>query len=169
MERPMTSSSRVLRLAASLALTVGLAGCAGPPVAVESPDSLLDGVRSFLQRWNAAIAEGNANAVRSAYSDHPRFAWHEDGALRYRSREEIVASLASFPPGTRVQTELSEITVRALASPYVHVSAAFRTRIAMPAGPFAFSGVFTATLERTADGFVFVDGHTSTKRPESRR
>lgn len=151
-----------------VALTALLAACA-PMDAARSPDALQVEVQAFLQRWNTAIAEGNASAVRSAYSDSPRFAWHEDGALRYRSREEIVASLGSFPPGTRVTTELSEIAARELAHPHVHVSAAFRTRLTMPSGPFAFSGVFTATLERTAEGFVFVDGHTSTKRPESRR
>lgn len=163
------STARLTRLMAPLGLALALAGCAGQPVATKTPESLEAEVKAFLQRWNTAIAEGNANAVRSAYSDSPRFAWHEDGALRYRSREEIVASLASFPPGTRIATELSEITARALSPSHVHVSAAFRTRIAMPSRPFAFSGVFTATLERTADGLVFADGHTSTKRPESRR
>ncbi len=161
--------TRLARIAAPIAMAAALNGCAGRPVATAPPDALDAEVKAFLKRWNAAIAEGNANAVRSAYADSPRFAWHEDGTLRYRSREEIVASLASFPPGTRVETELSSIDARPLADPYVHVSAAFRTRIAMPSGPFAFSGVFTATLERTADGLIFVDGHTSTKRPESRR
>lgn len=161
--------ARLARLMAPFASALALAGCAGAPATPESPVALESEVKSFLQRWNTAIAEGNANAVRSAYSDSPRFAWHEDGALRYRSREEIVASLASFPPGTRIATELSDITARALSPSHVHVSAAFRTRIAMPAGPFAFSGVFTATLERTAEGLVFANGHTSTKRPESRR
>ena len=101
--------------------------------------------------------------------DDPRFRWFEDGLLRYRSGEEIVGALNGFPPGTRIETSLSEIEAEWLGAKNITGSAKFRTRVTMPGQSFEYGGVFTLVVERAEGGWKFLRGHTSTARPERTR
>ncbi|MDX2217464.1 MAG: nuclear transport factor 2 family protein [Burkholderiales bacterium] len=141
------------------------AACAATPT---SNPSVVD-VTRFLDAWNAAVATRDKTAVRAAYSDSVNFRWFEDGALRYRSADEVATALDQFPPGTTIDTRLADIVVLPLDGRQVHVSASFRTRIGMPQVAFEFSGVFTAVLERKGASYAFLAGHTSSVRPASRR
>lgn len=142
-----------------------LAACAATPTA----NHPVAEVTRFLDAWNAAIAKRDRAAVRAAYSDSANFRWLEDGALRYRSADEVATALDQFPPGTTIDSRLSDIVVLPLDGRQVHVSASFQTRIGMPQGAFEFSGVFTAVLERKGASYAFLAGHTSSVRSASGR
>ncbi|MGP1345054.1 MAG: YybH family protein [Phycisphaerales bacterium] len=147
-----------------------LGGCAasGGPGAGDAAGVRAE-VGEFLREWNSAVGAGDESRVRSAYVDDGRLRWFEDGVLRYRSADEIVGALRRFPAGTEIETELSEIEVEAVSVDSAHGSAAFTTRLAMPGGGFEFSGVFTMLVERDEGKWVFVRGHTSTRRAEEGR
>jgi ketosteroid isomerase-like protein len=140
-------------------------GAETPAVATEARAEM----QTFLTRWNDAMAAQDAPAIRASYVDDPRFCWFEDGVLRYRSVEEILRALQQFPPGTRIETSLSNIEGERLASNLIHGSARFRTRVTMPGRSFEYGGVFTLVLERVGPGWRFLRGHTSTLRPEQGR
>ena len=132
-----------------------------PPVPV---DNFKVEIKDFLDEWNTAIAKGDAAAIRSAYVADARFQWFEDGVLTYRSSGEIVDKLRQFPKGTKIDTRLSDINIRLLTDKLAYGNASFSTKIALPTGPFEFSGVFTMLLERHDGQWKFVSGHTSTVR-----
>ena len=152
---------------AIMALTALLGACAS--VQPSTANAQVADVTRFLDSWNAALAARDKVAVRAAYSESPDFRWFEDGILRYRSAEAVVAALDQFPPGTKLDTTLADVSVLPLEGNRVHVSAGFKTRIAMPQGAFEFSGVFTAVLERKDAGYAFLVGHTSSMRQGERR
>jgi Domain of unknown function (DUF4440) len=156
-----------MRALAAWSVALLLGACASSPAANDGEQ--VAAVQRFLSDWNAALAAGDRQAVRAAYSNSPDFRWHEDGVLRYRSADEVLAALDQFPPGTRLSTTLSDITVLPLGNEKYNVSAAFKTRIGMPNGAFEFGGVFTAVLERKGSNFAFLTGHTSSVRANSGR
>jgi hypothetical protein len=119
-------------------------------------------INAFLDEWNMAIAKGDAATIRSAYITDSRFQWFEDGALTYRSANEIADRLSQFPKGTTIDTKLSNIDVRLLTDKLAYGSASYATKLTMPNGPFEFRGVFTMLLERDNGRWKFVFGHTST-------
>ncbi len=123
-------------------------------------------IRAFLGQWNDAIARGDAERVRAAYTDDNWLGWFEDGELRYHTPDDILAALAQFPPATKINTTISDVRAHTLGDRRAHASARFRTRLDFPDGEFAFEGVFTAILERTDNRWRFLGGHTSTRRPE---
>ncbi len=130
-----------------------------PPAPI---DNLKVEIENFLDKWNTAIAKGDATAIRSAYVADARFQWFEDGILTYRSSGQIVERLSKFPEGTHIDTNLSNVDVRLLTDELAYGSASYSTRITMPTGPFEFRGVFTMLVERTNGRWRFVSGHTST-------
>lgn len=126
-------------------------------------------LHTFLERWNDAMAAQDTSTIRASYVADDRLRWFEDGALRYRSAEEILNALLQFPPGTRVLTTLSEIEAERLAPNLIHGSAHFRTRVMMPGQTFEYAGVFTLVIERADAGWRFLRGHTSTIRARPAR
>lgn len=152
-----------------LAMSLLLGACASSTSRVVAPDEMRAEINTFLQEWNAAIAAQDQERIRAAYVNDGRFRWFEDGQLRYSSADEIVGALRQFPPGTQVETELSEITIEPVSNDAAVGSASFQTRIAMPGSNFEFGGVFTMLMERGGRGWVFVHGHTSTRRPADTR
>jgi len=146
-----------------------VAGCA-----TQRTDSTLNGarveedVRSFLAAWNDAVAAGDHDAIRASYVAGDRLRWFEDGVLRYQSADEVVAAIDAFPPGTEVETDLSDVRIDAITASVAYGSAAFETLLTFPDGEFQFSGVFTMLLERTDRGWVMTAGHTSSIRTDGR-
>lgn len=162
----MRAAARIGLVLMALALQViALADTENPTAAPEAPQEL----RPFLERWNDAMAAPDVAAIRKAYVADDRLRWFEDGALRYRSVEEILRALQQFPAGTRIETSLSEIEGQWLAPKLIHGSARFRTRVIMPGQSFEYGGVFTFVIERDGADWRFLRGHTSTVRPERRR
>ena len=125
-------------------------------------------VLAFLESWNRTLSGRDTSAIASFYVADSALRWYEDGALRYSSRNEVLAALAAFPPNTDVATDLNRINVVVITADRVHIKASFRTQIRMPTDSFAFAGVFTALLHRGPSGWHFVTGHTSTVRANSR-
>lgn len=152
-----------------MALSLLLSACATSTSLDFAPDKMRAEIEVFLHEWNAAIAAQDQERTRSAYVNDDRMRWFEDGQLRYSSPDEIVSALRQFPPGTQVETELSEITIEPVSNDAAVGSASFQTRIAMPGSNFEFGGVFTMLMERGGRGWVFVNGHTSTRRPADAR
>lgn len=160
---------RALSIGSLLAVVVAAGGCVPGGRSTAAEDHVRGQVVAFLQEWISAIAANDSEAIRPMYvCDAARFAWFEDGVLRYTSVGEIIEALRGFPPGTTIQTELSDIAVMPLSTRDAYASARFETRIDMATGPFSSDGVFTVLLELTDDGWVMVQGHTSRRRDGGR-
>ena len=121
-------------------------------------------VETFLQQYMDAAASGDADAIRDTLVDDGRFAWVEDGAVRYRSAEEVLKGLASLPPNAEITTELKDLEVVAAGTSGAHAWGTFTTTLGSGEQAFSFGGAISFVLERTEDGWKLVGGHTSSPR-----
>jgi hypothetical protein len=152
----MKTSRRVAAVAA-----VFLVACAplqpAPPVQV----NLKGEIAAFLEQYLAAISSRDAEKIRSTYVTDGRFVWIEDGKVRYRQVDEVLASLAAFPVGSPIRTEFTDITAVPVGDSAAHAWATFKTTIGEGSHAFSFGGAISFALERTGNSWKIVGGHTS--------
>jgi ketosteroid isomerase-like protein len=151
-----------------VALTLGgllalLAACTSPvPEAgpVSSPDPVAE-VTAFLGEYLAAVDARDADAIGRAYVEDDRFIWIEDGRVRYRSAEEIMASLGALPSGSAIRTELSDVEVVPVGVSGAHAWSTFTTTVGTGPSSFSFGGAISFVLERENGRWRLAGGHTS--------
>ena len=152
----MNAKSIVAACAAAL-----LVACAPFQKAPVSASRVTEEVAAFLTEYLAAIGARDATKIRTAYVADDRFVWIEDGKVRYRKADEVIASLAMFPPGSAIRTELKDLTVVQVSESAAHAWATFRTSVREGPSGFAFGGAISLTLEREGASWKIVGGHTS--------
>lgn len=151
---------------ARVSLTLGallILVCACTPRDPDPPPSVdpAEEVAAFLEEYLAAIDARDTTTIGRAYVADDRFVWIEDGEVRYRNREEILASLAALPGGSSIRTELSGLTVVPLGVNGAHAWATFTTTIGTGPGSFSFGGAISFVLENVDGSWQLVGGHTS--------
>jgi ketosteroid isomerase-like protein len=125
-------------------------------------------VVSFLASYRTAIETRDSVSLRTMYVDDGRFAWIEDGDVRYRSADEVLAGLANLPSETVIRTEYGQQQVAEVGDAGALVSAVFRTEIGEGPSAFEFEGMLTVVLERGPTGWKIVGGVTSSPRADGR-
>lgn len=119
-------------------------------------------VAAFLTDYLSAIDARDPVALRRAYVEDGRFVWMEDGAVRYRSAADILASLSSFPSDSSIRTELQDLVVVPVGGAGAHAWARFSTTVGSGPGEFSFGGAISFVLEHGDGSWKLVGGHTST-------
>ena len=149
----------------SLTLVCAIAACdrSGPPEAIVA-EVLQPEVNAFLESYLSVIAARDTAQLRAFYVDDGRFVWFEDGGLKYRSADEIIAALAALPVDALIRTDVSDTRVVRLGRTGADVSTKFRTVIGDSVSGFEYGGVISFALEKGADGWRIVSGHSSTAR-----
>jgi hypothetical protein len=140
---------------------VFLVACAPLQPAPPVQANLKGEVAAFLEQYLAAISSRDAEKLRNAYVADDRFAWIEDGKVRYRQVDEVLASLAAFPAGSPIRTELTDLTVVPAGGSAAHAWASFKTTVGEGSRAFSFGGAISFALERTGNSWKIVGGHTS--------
>lgn len=125
---------------------------------------LAQGAEAFLKHYMDAAASADVDAIRGALASDGRFAWVEDGAVRYRSADDVLQGLASLPPDAEIVTELKDLEVVALGKTGAHAWGTFTTTLGSGEQAFSFGGAISFVLERQKDGWKLVGGHTSSPR-----
>ena len=138
-----------------------LVACAPLQQAPAPMPRITEEVATFLNNYLSAIGSRDATKIRAAYVEDDRFVWIEDGKVRYRKIDEVLASLAMFPAGSAIRTELKDLTVVPISQSAAHAWATFRTSVGEGSSGFAFGGAISFTLERHGDSWKIVGGHTS--------
>lgn len=119
-------------------------------------------VLAFLSHYAEAIAERDEPAIRDLYVNDDRFAWYTDGALTYRSADDVIESLRSYP-GMRFETTFSKVFAIPLSATRVSARCTFTTRMTIPGEEdHAYSGVTTMLLEKQRGTWRVLEGHAST-------
>lgn len=134
----------------------------GPPITEREGIPLT--VETFLNRYVKAIGERDTAALRDMYAGPDRFVWIEDGAVRYRSANEVFRSLGQFGADTPIDTELGEPGVTRLEGGGVHAWASFTTTVGEGEGGYSFGGLMSFVLEPADDVWRIVGGHVSSPR-----
>ena len=99
------------------------------------------------------------------YITDDRFAFYEDGMLRYPSPQVIVDALASLPPGMSMDTKGTVRRITPITNHLATASSEFQTKVTMQGGgAFEIKGVMTMLLERTDDDWKIVTAHNSSVR-----
>ncbi len=145
-------------------------GCGGT-VETSRPPSAADlsaEIEVFLEAYMDAIGARDTAALRGQFVHSTRYLWAEDGAIRYRSVDEMLAGLGAFPVDTPIETDLSQLHVAAVGADGAHAAASFETRIGEGRGGFTFSGLITFVLERRDETWRIVGGHVSSAAPARR-
>ena len=151
-------SSRVWYMVVPLVL---LAACAATSPREPPPQDLKVEVTTFIERYLKAIEARNESAIRGSYVADDRFAWIEEGRVRYRTSSEVIAGLATLPVGTPIRTELKDLTVARVGQTGAHAWASFATTIGSPPSGFTFGGAISMTLEKEGGAWRIVGGHSS--------
>ena len=157
-------------IGAALLAAVVLAGCGVETRPSDRPDgseeALADGrtmveaeVTALIERYTAATAIRDTAAIRRYVLDDPRFVWFEEGEPRYRSADEILASLAMFPPEQSIETTLGEVRVVPVGEGGAMAWTDYETVVGD--GAFRFGGLIVFVLERGPDGWRIVGGQAS--------
>ena len=165
----MSSRPRVRRRLLAIG-ALSLAACSQPPADPpgDGPADTVAEVTAFLDSYRAALDGRDTLALPSFYVDDDRFAWLEDGEVRYRSAAQVAASLSALPEGMSVRTAYDETVVRSVGADGATATMQFLTQIGEGPSAFEFGGVISMTLERGPDGWRIVTGHTSTASPQGR-
>jgi hypothetical protein len=118
----------------------------------------------FLERSRDAFKNGEEKEVRAVCDVSDRFAWYEDGELRYPTVDQMLQAKASIPDEMQFETTYSDTDMTVLTDSIASIASRFETKVT---GSMAFelSGVVTLLLERDASGWHILQGHTSSKRP----
>lgn len=121
-------------------------------------------VRLFLKQYLQTLEGGDEEAIRRLYVDDERFMWFSDGAVSYRSPDDVLNGLNRFA-SIKFHTDISDVEVVPLTPAYATASTGFSTELEIPgAENYTFGGVITFLLERDeASGrWAVLRGHTST-------
>lgn len=157
------SAARVGAALLTLAATtcVPASDTPGAAEADNSAEAVEAAVTDQVRRYLAAVEERDTAAVRATLGPSERFIWIEDGEPRYPSVDALLEGLSSFPPGASVQTLMPDLHVHPVGEDVAHVWGPFATTVGVEPGAFTFRGAISFLLERRADGWRIVAGHTS--------
>ena len=115
-----------------------------------------------------ALETRDAALIRPLYVDDGRFEWVEDGAIRYRSSDDILVGLAALPSDAAIRTEYEGREITPVGNGGARISTRFRTVIGEGSTAFEFGGMMTMVLEKGPSGWRVVGGHTSSPRQDGR-
>ena len=147
----------------------GLAACGGGGERdQETSISLEDEVSSFLEAYQTAIDSRDIDVLRTLYVGDGRFEWVEDGSVRYRSPDDVLAAFSGLPPDAPVQTEYEGRTITSVGDAGATVSMRFHTVVGEGPSAFEFGGMMTMVLEKGQSGWHIISGHTSSPRQGGR-
>jgi len=134
--------------------------------------SIEEEIGAFLEQYNEALSTRDPEAIRALYVTDHRFAWFEEGKLRYPSPDAILKSLAGFPASMTIATTFENLRVIPLGTQNERLSAtasvSFVTHISSAedaANSFTFNGIITLVLERSKGQWRIINGHTSSPSP----
>ena len=148
---------------------MGILGCGGIEDAGQSPsDDFEDTVAGFLDSYLLAIETRDAALLHDMYIADGRFEWIEDGEIRYRSPDDVLAGLASLPANAAIRTEYDGREITRVGEAGARVSMRFRTVIGEGSSAFEFGGMMTIVLENGPTGWRVIGGHTSSARQDGR-
>lgn len=150
-----------IRSMVAVCIAALLVACAQLQQTQGAGSKLTEEVAAFLSDYLAAIGSRDVARIRAAYVSDARFGWIEDGKVRYRSVDEVLASLATFPAGSAIRTELKDLAVVPVSQSGAYAWATFRTSVGEGPSGFTFGGAISFTLERHGTAWKIVGGHTS--------
>lgn len=155
----MPARANATRLPAILLVTL-TASCDSAPPRAPLAD-LRSEVSAVVGRYAAAVEARDSATLREVFVDDDRLVWLEQGEVRYRSVDDMLSSLASFPPETSLVTRLEGLEVVPAGTSSAHAWARFETTVGEGPESFSFDGVLSLVLERTERGWRVVGGHRS--------
>lgn len=153
---------------ALLCAPVLLLACAdGGGVSGNAPidDSSKPSIEKFLAAYHDAIDDRDAATLRASFVSDNRFAWHEDGSLRYPTVDALIEALTQQPSGMNFETKYADTAIVPLDGPIASVRTDFTTTVRNgETKVFEFGGVITMLLTRHDESWQIVSGHTSTHK-----
>lgn len=161
-DRPTARAYRVRHppmLLISLLVAAASAACQGPPGGALSSSSV--DLEGFLASYLEAIAARDTATLRGMYAQPDRFVWIEEGAVRYRSADDVFASLSGFSADASIDTEIETLRVAMLTGGAAHAWTSFTTTVSGQGGAYSFGGVMSVVLEPSDEGWRIVGGHVS--------
>ena len=148
---------------------VGILSCGGiEDTGQLARDDIENEVASFFESYLLALETRDLAVIHELYVDDGRFEWIEDGEIRYRSSDDIVAGLAALPSDAPIHTEYDRREITPVGKAGARISTRFRTVIGEGPAAFEFGGMMTIVLEKGPSGWRVVGGHTSSLRQDGR-
>jgi len=150
-------------------VVVGVVGCGGAGEAAPAlSDRVEEEVATFLGSYLTAVETRDVALLRTLYADDGRFQWIEDGEVRYRSPDDVLAGLTALPIDAAIRTEYDGRGIARVGNSGARVSTRFHPVIGEGPGAFECGGMMTMVLERGPTDWRIVGGHTSSARQDGR-
>lgn len=151
-----------------LLLLVGgaVAAQASAQEAAPSP-TVAEQIEAALERYVAAVNAADWETALSFYAADPAFFWIEDGAVRYRSRDEVAEAYAGLGQlFSSFEIGISEVRVVPLAADVATVGLSFEQTMSTESDTtYEVRGAILATMVAREGGWRFLNGHTSSLPP----
>ncbi|MCL4209331.1 MAG: nuclear transport factor 2 family protein [Phycisphaerales bacterium] len=170
MNTPTSPLVRVALIVCAALATIG-SGCESCPLrqSVATTAQVDEDVRALLDRWIQSFESRDEAAVRSVLADDERFVWLEDGEARYQSADDVVAALASFPPGLQHSHELTSVRIVPMSDSAAWAQLGTTTVIRQGERAVSeFTGVVLILAQRDNGEWRIIAAHTSTTKPQMR-
>jgi hypothetical protein len=136
------------------------------PQTPANPAQVEADVRALLDRWVQSFESRDEHAIRSVLVDDDRFTWLEDGEVRYQSPDDVVAALASFPPGLEFTHELTSVRIVPVTDTAAWAQIVSATQIRQSEQVVSdFNSVVLMLVQRDESEWRIVAAHTSSARP----
>jgi ketosteroid isomerase-like protein len=161
----MTTLARVLCAFCLAALPACDRTPAGAALERDQQAAVIAEVERAWAEYGRRINAGDFEGAQRFYADDPRFAWVEDGRIRYTSRQQVMEGFGQLRQAGPVRVELGPPAITVLAPDVALLFATHKTTIGDSGKGFSFAGAMTITLVRTNQGWQFLSGHTSSSRP----
>lgn len=128
--------------------------------------ALADSARVVLLTYVDRVNAGDWEAVKRFYAHDPSFRWLEDGGIAYESAHEVAAAFDSLAPALAdLRVDVADVHVVPLAPGVAEVDATYEQLLRFQDGTeVPLAGAISMILVRSADGWRFLVGHSSTRR-----
>lgn len=125
-------------------------------------------VRQTIDRYLLAISRRDSTAISAVLPSDGVVTWIENGAVRYRSRDALLAGLASLPPGAVIDTRFDSVHVDLLGDSAAHAWGGFETSVTVGEGGYSYGGALSFIMRKDADSWHLVGGHASSPSGDGR-
>ena len=125
------------------------------------PQTMAAEVADVLNRYLIAEATVDRDEFLAAFAEDARFAWLEDGDIRYRTPMEFRNDQAARPDNTEILTRLEDIAVVPVGIDAAHAWARYTTTETEGDGTFTYEGAVSFVLERSGATWRIVGVHRS--------
>ena len=133
------------------------------------PVNIQEEVSNTFNNYVEHVNSKGLKGVESYFADDSTFYWVEDGLIQYPSWDSLASSIEQFYPSvSSVSMNISDTKIHVIDHNHAMLFTSFKEDLRMESGfAFTLDGALTILLRKEEDGWKFLSGHSSIKKPRA--